>query len=175
MRKIRAQFELSKKGQSLDRRYVIAVGDGFHSETYTLAPPDQFSDHKWDMLLGDSHLTCEWASNTEEGMYVTILRQYVNPDFDFSDPEAYRRQDWLIAEPDVSVFRLYNPFLARPFLSWGGKSRWTDDVPFSEGDSHDYTWSFSDWDSKIKETDVLYTIERLGDSDNFKEFKITLD
>ena len=54
MRDIRAQFDLSKIGQQIDRRYTVHVGDGFHSQSFTLAPPDQFSkDHRWDMLLGN--------------------------------------------------------------------------------------------------------------------------
>ena len=51
MREIRAQFELTEKGKSLDRRYSIIVGDGIHSHNFTLAPKDQFSDHRWNMLL----------------------------------------------------------------------------------------------------------------------------
>ena len=41
MRNIRAQFELTNIGKSVDRRYSIIVGDGIHSQRYTLAPKDQ--------------------------------------------------------------------------------------------------------------------------------------
>ena len=175
MRRIRAQFELSKIGQQIDRRYTVIVGDGFHSQRFTLAPPDQFEkDHRWEMLLGRASTHCDWASNTSEGMYINIVRQYVNPAFDFSY-EAYTRQDWFLADPDVINFRLYNPFLGKPFLSWGGNPRWNDDVDFSEGDSHQFAWGFSNWETKIEEMDVKYTIQRLDDSDNFKEFIIKLD
>lgn len=175
MRKIRAQFELSNTGKAVDRRYAITVGDGWHSQVYTLAPPDQFSDHRWEMLLGESLQKFAWASNTSEGMYINIYRQYVNPKFDFS-LEAYRRQDWFLAEPEVSHFRLYNPLFARPCLNWPeGGTRWGDGIPFSEGDTKQFAWEFSDWETKIEEKDVKYTVQRLDDSDDFKEFIIKLD
>lgn len=175
MRDIRAQFELSGLGQQVDRRYIIAVSDGVHSKTFTLAPPDQFSkDHRWDMLLGHSSLHGDWVSNSDEGMYVTICRQYVNPDFDFSI-EQYQNRQWLLGQPDVSSFRLYNPWIGRPFLSWAGKRGWTTDVSFSEGDSYQFAWSFSDWETKIEENDVKYSIQRLDDTNDFKEFIIKLD
>ena len=174
MRKVRAQFELTKKGQDVDRRYTIIVGDGIHSQNYTLAPKDQFSDHRWDMLLGESLTSCEWTSNTNEGLYVTVVRQYVNPKFDFSI-DAYRNREWFLAAPEVTGFRLYNPWIGKPFLSWSGRGRWNDDVDFKEGDTNEFTWSFSDWETKIEEKDVKYTIHRFDDSDNFKEFIIKLD
>ena len=175
MRKIKAYFELSNTGKSIDRRYSIVVGDGAHSQSFTLAPQDQFSDHRWDMLLGDSLLNCDWASNTSEGMYVTIYRQYVNPEFDFS-LKQYRENNWMLAEPDVSTFRLYNPLFARACLNWpNGRNGWGDSVPFSEGDTKQFAWSFTDWQTKIEEKDVKYTVHRSDDSDDFKEFVIRLD
>jgi hypothetical protein len=174
MRKIRAQFELTNTGKSVDRRYTIIVGDGIHSQRYTLAPKDQFSDHRWDMLLGESSTDCAWNSNTSEGMYITIVRQYVNPAFDFS-VDAYRNREWFLAEPEVVGFRLYNPWIGKPFLSWAGRGRWSDDVDFKEGDTNEFAWSFADWETKIEEKDVKYTVHRLDDSDNFKEFIIKLD
>lgn len=174
MRKVRAQFELTKKGQDVDRRYIVTVGDGVHSQNFTLAPHDQFSDHRWDMLLGESSTHCEWISNTDEGMYITITRQYVNPNFDFS-MESYRNYEWLIADPVVSQFRLYNPWIGKPFLSWAGRGKWGNDVSFSEGDTSQFAWGFSNWDPKIEEKDVQYTVHRFDDSDNFKEFIIKLD
>jgi hypothetical protein len=174
MRNIRAQFELTNTGKSVDRRYSIIVGDGIHSQRYTLAPKDQFSDHRWDMLLGEASTHCEWNSNTSEGMYITIVRQYVNPEFDFS-VDAYRNHEWFLAEPEVVGFRLYNPWIGKPFLSWAGRGRWGDDVDFKEGDTNEFAWSFADWETKIEEKDVKYTVQRLDDSDNFKEFIIKLD
>jgi len=174
MREIRAQFELTDKGKSLDRRYSIIVGDGVHSQNFTLAPKDQFSDHRWDMLLGEASVHCDWCSNNSEGLYVTIVRQYVNPEFDFSI-EAYRRQDWFLAEPEVTQFRLYNPLFARACLDWPTRNGWGNSVPFSEGDTKQYAWSFASWEPKIEEKDVQYTVHRLDDSDNFKEFIIKLD
>lgn len=174
MRKVRAQFELSDKGKSVDRRYTIIVGDGFHSQSYTLAPKDQFSDHRWDMLLGEPLTSFAWPSNTNEGLYVNIVRQYVNPAFDFS-LEAYRNQEWFLGEPEVAAFRLYNPWIGKPFLSWAGRGRWSDDVDFSEGDTNEFEWSFSDYETKIEEKNVKYTIHRQDDSDDFKEFIIKLD
>jgi hypothetical protein len=175
MREIRARFELTDLAKSVDRRYSIVVGDGIHSERFTLAPKDQFTDHRWEMLLGDSFLDFTWASNNGEGMYVTIARQYVDPAFDFS-LEAYRRGNWFRALPEVSQFRLYNPLFARPCLNWPeGGARWGDGLPFSEGDQKQFAWSFKDWETKIEETDVQYTVKRLSDSDNYKEFLIRLD
>ncbi len=174
MRNIRAQFELTNTGKSVDRRYSIIVGDGVHSQSYTLAPKDQFSDHRWDMLLGEASTHCEWNSNTSEGMYITIVRQYVNPAFDFS-VDAYRNHEWFLAEPEVVGFRLYNPWIGKPFLSWAGRGRWSSDISFKEGDTNEFAWSFADWETKIEEKDVKYTVQRLDDSDNFKEFIIKLD
>jgi hypothetical protein len=175
MRKVRARFELTDLAKSVDRRYTVVVGDGAHSERFCLAPKDQFNDYRWEMLLDESHLEYTWASNSSEGMYVTIYRQYVNPQFDFSI-DAYRRQDWLLALPEVSMFRLYNPFLARPCLNWPvNHTGWDSGLAFSEGDQHQFAWNFSDWETKIEEKDVQYFVKRLDDSDDFKEFLIRLD
>jgi len=175
MREIRAQFELTQKGISVDRRYSIIVGDGIHSQNFTLAPPkDPFSDFQWNMLLGESRTKWDWCSNNSEGMYVTIVRQYVNPEFDFS-PEAYMRHDWLLDAPEVTRFRLYNPLFARACLDWPTGHGWGNSVPFSEGDTKQYAWSYSVWEPKIEEKDVQYTVQRLDDSDDFKEFIIKLD
>lgn len=177
MREIRAQFELTEKGVAVDRRYVIVVGDGIHSERFVLGPKDQFSRPEWEFLVGPSVTSCSWHSNNGEGMYVTVYRQYVNPNFDFT-PDAYRKEEWLLSLPDVSHFRLYNPFLARPFLQFAqsGDSGWHgEEFPFSEGDQKQFAWSFNDWETKIDEKDVQYTVKRLNDSDDYKEFLIRLD
>jgi len=175
MREIRARFELSEKAKSVDRRYCISLGDGIHTEFFTLAPEDQFSSFQWQFLLGESKLDGTWHSNNSEGMYVHIYRQYVNPNFGFT-PQEYQQESWLLAEPEVSHFRLYNPFLARPCLDWPIKyTQWGNSIPFSEGDQHQFSWSFSDWETKIEEKDVKYTVKRLDDSDDYKEFLIVLD
>ena len=174
MRKIRAKFELTEKAIGVDRRYRISVGDGWNSTTFSLAPEDQFSSPGWQSLLGESTLDNTWQTSTDEGMYVTIFRQYVNPNFGFT-PEEYTNNSWLIAEPIISEFRLYNPFLARPCLNWSERDHWSSGQPFSEGDQFQYDWNFSDWETKIEETNVHYTVKRLDDSDDFKEFLIRLD
>lgn len=175
MRKIRLQIELTEKAVALDRRYWISLGDGFNGSAFTLAnPDDQFSDTKWQFILGEPHLSGSWSSITSEGMYVHISRQYVNPNFDFSQ-EEYQRQSWLIGNPEVSSFRLYNPLFARPCLNWDINNRWSDGQPFSEGDQFQYAWSFADWETKIEEREVQYYVKRLDDSDNYKEFLIRLD
>lgn len=174
MREIRARFELSEKAKSVDRRYCISLGDGIHTEVFTLAPEDQFSSFQWQFLLGESKLDGTWHSNNGEGMYVHIYRQYVNPNFGFT-PQEYQQESWLLAEPEVSRFRLYNPFLARPCLDWDVGNRWGDSVPFSEGDHYEFGWSFADWETKIEETNIQYKVVRLPDSDDYKEFLIILD
>lgn len=176
MRKIRTKFELSEKGISVDRRYVIVVGDGVHGERFVLGPKDQFSRPEWEFLVGPSNLSATWHSDTDEGMYVTFARQYVNPNFDF-EPDSYRRGDFLLDLPDVQEFRLSNPLFARPGLSWPNKGRtgwiWADS--YSEGDEHQYSWSYENWELKLSETDVRYTVKRLNDSDDYKEFLVRLD
>ena len=175
MRKIRAHFELTKTGIAVDRRYVIVVGDGSHSQSFVLGPQDQFSRAEWEFLVGPTQQSIEWHSDTNEGMYVTISRQYVNPNFDFTQ-EGYLRQDWLIGLPEVSQFRLYNPFIGRPFISWPiNHSSWGNNDPFSEGDEKQFEWSVTDWETKIDEQHVKYTVKRLDDSDDYKEFLISLD
>ena len=175
MRKIRLQIELTEKAIALDRRYWVSLGDGFNGSSFTLArPDDQFSDLRWQFILGDPKLSASWSSITSEGMYVHISRQYVNPHFGFT-PEEYQRESWLIGDPEIASFRLYNPWFARPCLNWIENSRWNDGQPFSEGDQCQYAWSFADWETKIEENDVQYYVKRLADSDNYKEFLIRLD
>ncbi len=174
MRKIKARFELSEKAKSVDRRYWISLGDGCHTNSFTLGPKDQFSRPEWEFLVGPSQLSGEWHSNSDEGMYVHIHRQYVNPNFGFT-PEEYQRGSWLIGQPAVSEFRLYNPLFARPCLNWPTQNGWGDGLPFSEGDQHQFAWSIEDWETKIEEKDVQYKVKRLNDSDDYKEFLITLD
>lgn len=174
MREIRAQFELTEKAISVDRRYVVVVGDGIHSERFVLGPKDQFSRPEWDFLVGPSELSVTWHSNNGEGMYVHIARQYVNPKFDFT-PDAYRREEWLLDLPEVSHFRLYNPLFARPCLNWPNGNRWGTGIPFSEGDQHQFAWDYASYELKIKESDVQYYVKRLDDTDDYKEFLIRLD
>lgn len=174
MREIRARFELTEKAISLDRRYWISLGDGIHTESFTLGPKDQFSRPEWEFLVGPSLLSGSWHSNNGEGMYVHIFRQYVNPDFDFS-MEGYQNQGWLLGLPEVAEFRLYNPILARPCMNFPKGDRWGDGIPFSEGDQHQFGWTVDEYDFPIKEVDVQYYVKRLDDSDDYKEFLIRLD
>lgn len=174
MKEIKARFELTERAIAVDRRYWISLGDGIHTSSFVLGPKDQFSRPEWEFLVGPSQLSGEWHSNNGEGMYVHIHRQYVNPEFDFT-PEAYQRHNWLIGEPVVSEFRLYNPLFARPCLNWPTKNGWGDGLPFSEGDQHQFAWSIDDWETKIQEKDIQYTVKRLNDSDDYKEFLIRLD
>lgn len=174
MREIRAQFELTERAIAVDRRYWISLGDGIHTETFTLGPKDQFSDPRWEFLVGPSLLSGSWHSNNGEGMYVNICRQYLNPNFGFT-PEEYKNYGWMINQPAVSVFRLYNPLFARPCLNWSENNHWGSGLPFSEGDQKQFAWTFSDWETKIEEKDVQYTVKRLTDSDDYKEFLIRLD
>lgn len=175
MREIRAQFELTDRAIAVDRRYCISLGDGIHSTSFTLGPKDQFSKPEWEFLVGPSVLSASWHSNNGEGMYVHICRQYVNPNFGFT-PKEYQENSWLLGLPEVSHFRLYNPFLARPCLNWPENgTRWGEGIPFSNGDQKQFAWSFEDWETKIEEKDVQYTVKRLDDSDDYKEFLIRLD
>lgn len=174
MRKIRARFELTEKAIAVDRRYWISLGDGSHTSSFTLGPKDQFSRPEWEFLVGPSLLSGAWHSNSNEGMYVSISRQYVNPNFGFT-PEEYQRSAWLLGLPEVSNFRLYNPFIGYPSLDWPTRSGWGNSVSYSEGEQHPFAWSFSDWETKIEEKDVQYTVKRLDDSDDYKEFLIRLD
>lgn len=180
MKNIRAQFKLSEHAIAVDRRYVVTVGDGVHSSRFVLGPHDQFDRPEWEFLVGPSTVSGEWRSDRDEGMYVHIYRQYVNPEFDFSI-EGYKREQWLWDLPEVSCFRLYNPLFARPCLNWPDPKTngWASGQPFSEGDQHSYAWDFTlqDYESReirSVEKDVQYRVKRLADTD-FKEFLITLD
>lgn len=174
MRNIRTRFEIDQKGIDLGHRYRITVGDGFHSELVTIADPTgKYNAPQWQMLLGESLRDWTWSSNSSEGMYIHITRQYPNADFDFQ-PESYKEYGWLEAEMDVASFRLYNPFLARPFLQWDNGSKWGAELPFSEGDKHQFGYSIEQWEFKHNEKDVQWTVKRNDDSDYYKEFVIRL-
>lgn len=174
MRNVRARFELDQKGIDKGHRYSITVGDGSHSEMFTLANPSgEYSDPRWSMLLGDSRRDFSWGSQTSEGIYVSISRQYPNKDFDF-EPESYKEHKWLESEVDLSAFRLYNPFLGRPFLQWDTGAKWGDSLSFSEGDQHQFSYTIDMWQFPHNEHDVQWTVRRNDDSDYYKEFVIRL-
>lgn len=186
MRLIRARFEIEGNGMSKGHRYTVSVGDGIHSEVCLLTNPnDKYSkDFRWG-ILGEAKTDFTWSSQTSEGMYVTISRQYPNDNFDFT-PESYKRGNWLLADVEVTHFRFYNPFLARPFLQWARSyDRWDgDEVPFSEGDQKEFAynienqWSIDDngnpYQIKIEEHGIKWTVRRNDDSDDYKEFVIRL-
>lgn len=175
MKEIRVHIELTERAIAVDRRYCISLGDGIHGSSFVLGPKDQFSRPEWEFLVGPSQLSGEWHSNNGEGMYVRISRQYVNPNFGFT-PQEYQQGSWLLGQPEVSTFRLYNPLFARPCLNFPKNStQWGDGIPFSEGDQHQFAWTVNEYEFPIKELDVQYYVKRLGDSDDYKEFLIRLD
>lgn len=182
MRNVKLRVELNGNGIDKGHRYVVRIGDGIHSELMLLAnTTDKYSSGQWTMLLGTPQTTSAWASSTNEGMYVTITRQYPNSDFDFQ-PESYKEEKWLENQIEVAEFRLYNPFLARPFLQWKkSNERWDgDEIPFSEGDQHQFHYDIHEWDYEKQvwwsknETGINWTVRRNDDSDDYKEFVIKL-
>lgn len=183
MKWVRARIELDQKGIDAGHRYEVVVGDGAHSESFVLAGNDKYSsDARWQMLLGESMSLFSWGGHTSEGLYVRVSRQYPNDKFDFS-PEAYQRGNWLENDADVMQFRLYNPFLARPYLQFAkSNSKWDGpEFPFSEGDQKTFQYDVEDfwlqdenkWWGKA-EKGVKYTVRRNDDTSDFKEFVIRL-
>lgn len=174
MRGIKLQVNITDLALSRGHRYGLRMGDGANSQIYTLASTtDQYSSPQWSMLLGDSHKSIVWSTDRQE-MYVDIWRQYPNPDFDFS-PEGYQHYRWLTADMDVSTFRLQNPLFMRACLDWPHGNTWSGgNVPFSEGDQHTYTYDVNQYQFKYNELGVKWNIRRNDDTDNFKEFVVTL-
>lgn len=174
MRGIKLEFNLTELAVQKGHRYVVRMGDGIRSEVYTLAnPTDQYNTPQWSMLVGESRKTVVWSTDRQE-MYVDIWRQYPNPAFDFS-PEGYQHYEWLLAQMDVTTFRLNNPLFMRACLDWPHGNSWTGgSVPFSEGDSHTYSYDINEYQFKYNESGVKWAIKRHDDSDNFKEFAVTL-
>ena len=180
MRGIRARFKLEVNGQAAGHRYWISLGDGSHTDSATLASArDAYAGWQWASLLGEPEQDHTWATASGEGMYVTVYRQYPNPKFGF-EPQDYQRQNWIIAEPEVAHFRLYNPLFARACMNFSdGPTRWGDSIPFSEGDTKTFAYSVDEyfWDGEhepIVEHDIKWSVHRSDDSDNYKEFTVTL-
>jgi len=173
MKKIRGRFEIDQLGINKGHRYRITVSDGMHFEVFTLAnPSDEYSHPIWSMLLGEPLRNAEWSSQSEEGLHVTIYRQYPNKDFDFK-PESYKDNKWIESEISIASFRLYNPLFARPFLQWDNGTNWGDSLPFSEGGQRQFSYTIDQWEFPHNEKDVQWTARRNDDSD-FKEFVIRL-
>jgi hypothetical protein len=105
---------------------------------------------------------------------VDVWRQYPNPEFDFSI-EGYQRHDWLLAEVDVTTFRLYNPLFARACLDWPHGNRWDGgSIAFSEGDRHQFGYDVNIYQFKYNEQGVQWAVKRYDDTDDYKEFELTL-
>lgn len=182
MRRIKLRVELNGAGIEKGHRYVVRTGDGFNSALSLLASTtDVYSKGQWPFLLGNPQTNGTWASTTSEGMYVTIFRQYPNSDFDFQ-PESYKKENWLENQIEVADFRLYNPFLARPFLQWNTSSTHWDgeQIPFSEGDQRQFGYNIHEWDYEKQawwsknESGINWSVRRTDDSDDYKEFVIKL-
>jgi hypothetical protein len=105
-------------------------------------------------------------------MYITFERQVPNPAFDFS-PEAFQRQDWLKGLYAVDDFRVLNPWIGRPIMSWNVGGRWANHYSFSEGDTGYFSYAIDDYYTQFQES-AQYRVHRLDDSDNYKEFIIAL-
>lgn len=174
MRGIKLKMNITDLGIHQGHRYCVRVGDGSRSEIYTLADPtDRYAGPQWSSLIGSANRAASWS--TDSGwMYVDVWRQYPNPAFDFSI-ESYQRHDWLLADVDVTTFRLYNPLFARACLDWPHGNKWDGgSIPFSEGDSHDFKYDVDIYQFKYNEKGVRWSVKRHDDSDNFKEFELTL-
>jgi hypothetical protein len=180
MRGIRARIEITQQGIDKGHRYWISTTNGNDPHTYLLAGnKDIYSaDYAWRTLLGDPN-TSIVTSSPSQNLSISIWRQIPNPHFDPHNPKDYQSgKDWQCGI-DVNGFRLYNPPLARPYLQWDLGGRWGDEVPFSEGDQHQYAYDIEKiWDDRYDyvtpEKGVQWTVRRLDDSDNFKEFVIKL-
>lgn len=185
MKWVRARVEIDQNGINKGHRYVVGWGDGLHGDGAILANPgDKYSSQfQWSTILGGEAVTNHtWGGSRDEGLYVRISRQYPNDKFDFS-PQGYQRGDWLENEQDVIHIRLYNPFLARPFLQFAqsGDLGWHGtEFPFSEGDQKTFQYDVDDfwltdenrWWGKA-EKGIKWTVRRNDDSD-YKEFVIRL-
>lgn len=173
-RGVRLTMEIDNKGLSKGHRYEVTVGDGGRSEMFLLASKtDQFSKSQWTFLLGDPNTINSWQTDSSQ-IYVTVRRQYPNPDFDFQ-PESYEHYKWLIADIDVSTFRLYNPWIGWPTLDWPKGNSWSGgSINYGQDEQHQFGYTIDEYGFKYNEHDVQYFVRRNGDSDNFKEFYLRL-
>lgn len=171
MRGIRLQFELGHEAVNQNWRYQVELSDGHSGPIVCLANPnDQYNEVKWTSLLGVPVTSTEWTTISSEGGYVTISRQIPNPEFNFNDPDAYGRLKGLYS---VDEFRVYNPWIGRPFLSWNVGGRWTNNYTFSEGDTGYFRYSLDDYQNNLQESGQ-YRVHRLDDSEHYKEFIIVV-
>ena len=174
MRGVRVQFELGAVAVANNWRYSITLGDGTPGPVVCLANPnDQYSRPQWANLLGKAVTRAEWATSSSEGMYITFERQVPNPGFDFTDPRAYEQQGWLKGLYTVDDFRILNPWIGRPMMSWYVGARWTNHYTYSEGDTGYFKYLIDDYYTDLHETGQ-YRVHRLDDSSNYKEFIIVL-
>ena len=85
MRGIHVYFVLDTIGIKAEHRYSLTLGDGNHSQVFTLANPySEYASDRWSPLLGESKRTVEWQTDSSAGIYVTLSRQYPNPNFEFT-------------------------------------------------------------------------------------------
>jgi len=177
MRGIRVRFEITPQAINKGHRYDISTTNGSNPHGWTLADPkDKYSTNfAWRSLLGEPETSIVSSSNTQT-LSVQICRQIPNPHFDPMDPQSFIQHKDFQFLSDVSSFRLYNPLFARPYLQWnqGGS------IPFSEGDEKHFAYEVEKiwnerYDYVIPEKDIQWSVHRLDDSSDFKEFLIKLD
>ena len=166
--------EIDPNGLSKGHRYTVTLGDGSRSSTFLLASRhDQFSDQKWTFLLGDPQTRAHWQTDTRQ-IYVSVNRQYPNPNFDF-EPKSYEHYGWLIASLEVSQFRLYNPFIGWPTLDWPKGNTWSGgSINYGQEEQHQFGYTIDEYGFKYNEKDVQYYVRRNSDTDDYKEFYLRL-
>jgi len=173
-RGVRLTMELDSHGLNKNHRYVVTLGDGGNSGQILLAnTQDQYADPRWRMLLGDARHSAAWQTDTNQ-IYVTVHRQYPNPDFDF-EPASYQHREWLAADIEITQFRLYNPWMGWPTLDWPKGNGWNGGhINYGQGEEHDFSYSIDEYLFKYNESDVHWKVRRNDDSDNYKEFVLRL-
>lgn len=167
-------MEIDVKGLSKGHRYEVVVGDGSRSERFLLASSkDEYSKANWTFLLGIPQTIANWSTDTSQ-IYVTVNRQYPNPDFDF-EPKSYEHYEWLMADIEVTHFRLYNPWIGWPTLDWPKGNGWNGGSEnYGVYDQFQFAYSIDEYGFKYNENKVQYYVRRNEDSYDFKEFYLRL-
>lgn len=180
MRGHRVEFRLGKQAQSLGHRYRVSLSNGMKTLAYNIGPTDnQYTRGHWNMLLGETYVSVA-PSFEETEVFLHIYRQIPNDDFDFENPASYDHGSWAWNLPVFEGRCMNPPFpFGRPFIDeWaGGKTirEWTfsqDETWHKEYDLKEYSWDESL--PKIDYGPYKWSIHRAYDSDNFKEWVITL-
>ena len=148
-------MEIAQEGLDKGHRYLVTVGDGSRSEVFLLASNmDQYGDSRWTFLLGDPLKKTRWQTDSSQ-IYVSVCRQYPNPDFDFK-PESYQHYEWLIADIEVSHFRLHNPWIGWPTLDWPFHDTWNGgSIKYGQDESHEFKYSIDEYGFKFNEKDEI--------------------